>query len=252
MLLPPVSNIEDTRKTFRLKAAEQIQHQQGVNKGQQLTTNSHLQTIMTAQKQQGKWIGLMRPSGRALAHPAAPALIQYAQHGCPVDCGSNWTHEQITKAVERGPHPSANDPEAAKELWAEAREKVNQRFAQIVAWNDIKDNPPPSLKVSPVAMIPHKSRKFRAILDLSFQHSVGQMQSPSVNDATKKMAHQETMDQMGSVLPRLFNAKANANQEDGSLLFTKLDIKDGFWLMVVPEDQKWNFAYVLPKRIDDD
>jgi hypothetical protein len=31
------------------------------------------------------------------------------------------------------------------------------------------------------------------------------------------------------------------------ILFSKLDIKDGYWRMVVPEDNEWHFAHVLPK-----
>lgn len=200
----------------------------------------------------GKWIGLMRPRGRALEHPAAPLLLQYAQQGCPVDCGPNWTPEQIQIAVERGPHPSARHDEAAKELWKEAHEKVEQGFAKIVAWKDIKDNPPATLKVSPIAMIPHKSRQFRAILDLSFRLKIAGVRCPSVNDATSKMAPQEAMNQLGSVLPRLFDAMAHADSNNGPLLFAKLDIKDGFWRMVVPPQDEWNFAYVLPKRNDDE
>jgi hypothetical protein len=40
--------------------------------------------------------------------------------------------------------------------------------AKLVAWDSIKDNPPVELKISPIAAIPHKSKQFRSILDLSF------------------------------------------------------------------------------------
>jgi hypothetical protein len=30
-------------------------------------------------------------------------------------------------------------------------------------------------------------------------------------------------------------------------MFSKLDIKDGYWRMVVPKEEEWNFAYGLPK-----
>jgi hypothetical protein len=30
-------------------------------------------------------------------------------------------------------------------------------------------------------------------------------------------------------------------------MFSKLDIKDGYWQMVVPEEEEWNFTYILPK-----
>jgi hypothetical protein len=62
------------------------------------------------------------------------------------------------EAVERGPHRSALSSEALQHFADETREKVNAGQAKIVNWDDIKDNPPPQLKVSPIAAIPHKSR----------------------------------------------------------------------------------------------
>jgi len=48
-------------------------------------------------------------------------------------------------------------------------EKVAQGEAEIFKWDDIKDAPHPNLKISPLAAVPHKSRLFLVILDLSFQ-----------------------------------------------------------------------------------
>ena len=31
-----------------------------------------------------------------------------------------------------------------------------------------------------------------------------------------------------------------------TIMFSKIDLSDGFWRMLVAEDDKWNFAYVLP------
>ena len=53
-------------------------------------------------------------------------------------------------------------------LAKEVTKKVATDQARVVKWEKIKDSPPPSLKISPIAMIPHKSRKFQAILDLLF------------------------------------------------------------------------------------
>ena len=53
-------------------------------------------------------------------------------------------------------------------IQVEAQEKAAQGFSTIVRWYGIKQNPPSDLKISPLAMILHKSRKYRAILDLSF------------------------------------------------------------------------------------
>ena len=95
-------------------------------------------------------------------------------------------------------------------------------------------------------MIPHKSRKYRAILDLSFELMLAGYTLPSVNEATKHMAPAEAMDQIGTVLPRIIEALASAPIDEGPVLFSKLDIKDGFWRMTCAQGEEWNFAYVLP------
>ena len=68
----------------------------------------------------------------------------------------------------------------------------------MILLGDIKDNPPPELKVSPLAMIPHKSRLFRAILDLSFAIRLASGKIIElVNETTKKTAPQGAIDQPG-------------------------------------------------------
>ena len=95
-------------------------------------------------------------------------------------------------------------------------------------------------------MIPHKARTYRAILDLSFELALTGYVLPSVNDATRKMAPEDAINQIGSVLPRIIKAMATAPVDGGDIMFSKLDISDGFWRMVCKEGQEWNFAYVLP------
>lgn len=74
-----------------------------------------------------------------------------------------------------------------------------------------------------------------------------------VDEATNKtVAPVQAMAELGKVLPRLIYAVANAPDGQGPILFSKLDIKDGYWRMVVPEDEEWQFAYVLPKEFPDD
>jgi hypothetical protein len=55
------------------------------------------------------------------------------------------------------------------------------------------------------------------------------------------------MAELGNVLPQIIYAMGTAPLSKGPLLFSKLDIKDGYWCMVVPEDDEWNLAYVLCK-----
>jgi len=139
-------------------------------------------------------------------------------------------------------------PEALHCLQTEALEKVQTGLARLVAWDDIKACPPPNLKISPLVAVPHKSRRFRAILDLSFQLRMGGIRLPSVNAATRKHAYTAAMHQLGNVLPRLIAAMAAAIPDHGPIFFAKWDIKDGFWRMLISEHDAWNFAYLLPAQ----
>ena len=116
-----------------------------------------------------KWREDMCPSGIATSHPAGELLSEWAEMGCPTHTGRNWTKEELWEAVERGPHRSALSPEALEHFAQEVREKVAAGNCRVVAWDSIKHDPPPQLKISPIAAIPHKSRAFWSILDLSFR-----------------------------------------------------------------------------------
>ena len=111
----------------------------------------------------------MCPSGLARLHPAGDLLLEYAMKGCPARTGRPWTKEEMVAAIDRGPHVSALVAEAIEQHLAEVDEKLKNGQARVVLWDDLKNNPPDQLKISPLAMVPHKSRQFRAILDLSFR-----------------------------------------------------------------------------------
>jgi hypothetical protein len=68
--------------------------------------------------------GLIFLRNDVLDHPAGPDLLQYALNRCPVDCGSNWSYEQLLAAITNGPHASANDDEAATACRKEAMDRV--------------------------------------------------------------------------------------------------------------------------------
>ena len=152
-------------------------------------------------------------------------------------------------AAERGPHISALAPEAIAMMHTEVEAKMKEGFEEVIYLDTIEDwlvdEEWVQLKISPLAMVPHKSRKFRAILDLSFGLKVFGMEIPSVNEATNITAPQHSMQNLGSVLPRLIEAVAAAPEDEGDMVFSKLDIKDGFWCMIVQHGQHLNFAYVL-------
>ena len=189
---------------------------------------------------------LMNPRTYSLKHPAAPLLKQYADNGCPVNCGPDWSKEKIILLLQKGPHVSANSQAAIKQLRVETKQKISNEYARVVKWKDIKNNIPNKLKISPVAMIPHKSKKYRCILDLSFTlHKNGKRYS-SVNETTTKLSKQESMTQLGSSLQRIVSTLANNENLLKPFKFTKLDIKDGFWRLAVNNEDAWNFCYVLP------
>jgi len=189
----------------------------------------------------------MRPDPAIQSHPAYPTLLRYATEGCPVQCGEPWSREHLEEAIERGPHISATSPEAAIFLHEEAREKEKIGHARIINWEDIKENPPPNLKISPIAAIEHKSRLYRSILDLSYKLRLRGVKMPSVNENTVPMSDHKAMEQMGQALWRLVAAIGNTNPHNGPIVFAKWDIKDGFWRLVVSEEDAWHFAYVLPR-----
>ena len=182
----------------------------------------------------------------AVNHPAIPLLHSYATAGCPVDCGPDWTMHHILLLLKRGPHPSAQSRPAVIQLREETVDKVKHGYARVVRWKDIKHDMPKNLKLSPVAMIPHKSKPFRCILDLSFKLKHKGKCYPSVNENTNPMSKQQSMAQLGSVLKRIICQMARHYDPNHPFQFAKLDIKDGFWRMAVSDTDAWNFCYVLP------
>ena len=132
------------------------------------------------------------------------------------------------------------------QLQAEVTEKELKSHAQVVLWGDIKDNPPKALKISRIAMIPHKSKKFWAILNLSYTINLMERRIESLNGTMKTTVPQGAMCQMDHLLNHIIYAYAEA-EEDEILFTAKEDVKDGFWRCVAKGGQEWNFVYVLPQ-----
>jgi hypothetical protein len=190
----------------------------------------------------------MNPSGPALDHPVAPLLQQYATTGCPAQVKDPFPLEAIEAAIQCGAHPSAKSLAATTALRKEAQEKVAQGYAKLIPWEELKKNLPQNIRISPIAAIPHKSRDFRMILDLSYMFNFDGTPWPSVNDSSDvaQAPPFRAMSQLGQVLSRLVHTLATSPEENGPWVFIKLNIKDGFWRMVVPEAEEHNFCYVLP------
>lgn len=197
-----------------------------------------------------QYLGLMRPTGPARDHPFSTVLEDWAVDGVPVDCGPNWSQEHILKQLKRGPHPTARDQKAWDLFAEDVGYQVDAGFCRLVEWDDIKDDIPPNLKISPVACIPQTNRRDRIILDLSFGVRVGgKIVQESVNDASADIAPNESMDELGNTLPRILSYMARADP-GRPIRFSKYDVSDGYWRMVVKPGEEWNFAYVLPQSPD--
>ena len=87
-------------------------------------------------------------------------------------------------------------------LRQDTADKITHKYVRVVRWGDIKYEIPPKLKISPVAMIPHKSKPYICILDLSFRLFNKGVKFASVNDKTTRMARPEATAQIGFVLKR--------------------------------------------------
>ena len=136
---------------------------------------------------------------------------------------------EMEVVVMRGHHVSALQPEAMNQLTMEVEAKEKKGQCNVIVWDEIKGNLPPETKVSPLAMITHKSRLFRAILDLSFVVRLSSGKNiQSVNETTEKTAPQGAIDQVGHSLTRIIHVFAEAD-DNATIFMAKWDIKDGLW-----------------------
>ena len=141
-------DFDEDESTFREEQRSKIQNDR-----------HHFPTEIPVQDTIGK-LPLMIPRNEARDHPAASLLDDYATNGCPVDCGKAWTRDQLLAMMQRGNHKSAYAKDAITQLRAETINKVKHGYARVVKWGDIMSNIPKNLKINPIAMIPHKSKKY--------------------------------------------------------------------------------------------
>ncbi len=99
--------------------------------------------------------------------------------------------------------------------------------AHLVAWEDIKDNSPHELKISPIAAIPHKLKAFQLILDLSFQLWANGGILAAVNDTMEKSAPKGAIDQIRECLLCIIYvfAKADGNAK---IFYNEMGHKEWF------------------------
>jgi len=165
--------------------------------------------------------GCMRLDTSISHHLVFPLLFKYATEGCPVDCGEPWIQEHLKVVVHRGPHISAQSPEALTVFCKEVMEKGKQGYTEVHWWANIKQAPIKNLKISPLTAVPHKSRLFCAILDLSFQLHLKEINLPSVNTETMPLSDYRAMEQMSRVLWWIVTTVAGLKMNHGPIIFAK-------------------------------
>jgi hypothetical protein len=124
-------------------------------------------------------------------------------------------------------------PKALAHFAKESVEKVQAGQAKLVLWDNIKDNPLTQLKILPIVAIPHESKAFCSILDLTFRLRLkhgGFLDL--VNDSMAKLAPQGALDQLGQAISRIIHACAK-NDDNAKIFMAKWDIKDGFWQWIL-------------------
>ena len=62
-------------------------------------------------------------------HEVIPLLKGYAQDGCPLECGVDWTRQHIEIMLKRGPHKSALVKKAVRQLRQKTNDKIVHKYA---------------------------------------------------------------------------------------------------------------------------
>jgi hypothetical protein len=197
----------------------------------------------------GKLTSLMQPQPLAKVHPFTPTLKKW-RHGIKVDCSPDWSWDVIEAAMEHSPHPTARTPKAMALFEEDIEYQQKAGFCAVIPWEEIKQLRQPNLKISPVVAVPQVGRRPEIILDLSFPvyqevNGVVTVTQASVNDTKALQAPSAAVKEIGKVLPR-FLTYVQDTPADLHILMSKLDISDGFWRLIVQDNDCYNFAYVLP------
>jgi len=185
-------------------------------------------------------------------------LHAYCYEGVPADCGPDWPLSTVETALAVGPHVSAQTPDNVRLIWDDVQYQADAGFIKIVPLDQLRARGFPSnTKVSRLAVVPQTDRRGRLILNLSAPvHSSGPSRrsrgpklplQASVNSTTVAAPERSGVEHLGQVLPGLLQYMFDAPQE-WTIHWSKLDLSDGFWRMVVQGGLEPNFLYVLPTR----
>ena len=175
----------------------------------------------------------LSPNVGQLDHPAAHLLKHIHVHGVPVTLRTPpWTKHQLDTAIQRGPHQSAKaDVKFVREEFADF---IKKKFWTVVPYRLVKGIP--SLRLSPLGVVPQRDRRPRLLVDLSYF---------GVNDKCLDIAPSEAM-QFGRTLQRLLQRILDADPKYGPVYLAKLDIADGFYRVRIAIRDVAKLGVLLP------
>jgi hypothetical protein len=144
-----------------------------------------------------------------------------------------WTLAQKDAAVLRGPHSSATH-EYRQFLEEEMASMIDLGYWGVIPYRAIRHFP--SLKISPIGVIPQRERRPRSIIDYSWS---------GVNDATAPLAPFAAM-QYGLALQRILQHITYANPAFGPVHMLKCDLSDGFYRIPLAPSAIPHLSVILP------
>jgi hypothetical protein len=176
---------------------------------------------------------------RDLPHPAAPLLSRLSKRGVPVVLTDEpWTTARRKRAMARGSHPSTRDHLAF--LRDEFATMIDQKFWVILPYSAVEQLP--SLRISPMGVVPQTDRRPRTIVDYSFS---------GINQATLPLSPSEAM-QFGRALERMLQKIHFANRRYGPVYMIKVDISDGFYRLQLSPSGIPSLGVVFPTAVGEE
>ncbi len=158
----------------------------------------------------------LHPHVRHLPHPAHRLLDHLRLCGAPVLLATPPLSLAAKDAfMARGAHKSAHDH--THFLHDEFATMIAQGFWVVLPYSTVWDWP--SLRLSPLGVVPQRERRPRTIVDYTFN---------KVNHDTVKIAPAESM-QFGQTLHRLLQQLVDLDPRYGPAQMIKIDISDGFY-----------------------
>lgn len=168
-----------------------------------------------------------------LPHKAARLLRHLGTRGASVTVHTPpWPSERKHQALNRGPHKSSHGEREF--VNAEMLDFCRQGYWVVLPQDVVMDWP--SLRVSPLGVVPQRNRRPRLIVDYSFS---------DVNAETVPLAPTEAM-QFGRALQRVISTIVHADGRYGPVYLAKIDIADGFYRVWLQLDDIPKLGVALP------